>query len=140
MFILGVLPLFYIVALYYIFNKDQSKNFDAVPASLESILIIIFCVTFFFEQMRDMDVPFVYSSKTFWITVAILVYMSATFFLFVSAEFLTQLERQKYWFINLISNLIKNLLLTIAFIMPNHKPSPLSERPYDDELFERPAL
>lgn len=140
MFILGGLPLFYIVALYYIFNKDQSKNFDAVPASLESILIIIFCVTFFFEQMRDMDVPFVYSSKTFWITVAILVYMSATFFLFVSAEFLTQQERQKYWFINLISNLIKNLLLTIAFIMPNHKPSPLSERPYDDELFERPAL
>jgi hypothetical protein len=87
-----------------------------------------------------MEISFIYASKTFWIIVAILVYMSATFFLFVSAEFLTQQERAAYWFINLISNLIKNILLTIAFIMPNYKPRPLDERPYDEELFEKPAL
>ncbi|WP_276481898.1 hypothetical protein [Paraflavitalea pollutisoli] len=138
--ILAALPLFYILAGYYILNKDQSKLFDAVPASLESILMIIFCVSFFFEQITDVEVSFIYSSKTFWIIVAIMVYSSATFFLFVSAEFLTQEERKAYWFINLISNIIKNLLLTIAFIIPNHKPQPISERRYDDELFQKPAL
>jgi hypothetical protein len=67
--------------------------------------------------------------------------MSATFFLFVSAEFVSQEERRSYWFINSISNLIKHILLAIAFIIPNHKPRPLSERPFDDELFdyEEPA-
>ncbi|WP_162915708.1 hypothetical protein [Paraflavitalea soli] len=138
--ILSAIPLFYILVAYSIVNKDQSKNFDAIPASLESILIIIFCVCFFFEQIRDMEISFIYSSKTFWIIVAILVYMSATFFLFISAVFLSQEERAAYWFINLISNLIKNILLTIAFIIPNYKPRPLDERPFDDELFEKPAL
>lgn len=138
--ILSTLPLFFILVVYSIANRDQAKNFDAIPASLESILIIIFCVCFFFEQIRDMEISFIYASKTFWIIVAILVYMSATFFLFVSAEFLTQQERAAYWFINLISNLIKNILLTIAFIMPNYKPQPLNERPYDEELFEKPAI
>ena len=134
--IMGALPLFYLLVTYYIINKNQAKNFDAIPASLESILIIVFCVSFFFEQIRDMEVSFIYSSKTFWIIVAILVYMSATFFLFISAEFFTQQERQNYWFINSISNLIKNLLLAIAFIIPNYKPRPMDERPFNDALFE----
>lgn len=134
--ILFVLPLFYAILLYYIFNKDRSNNFDAIPAALESILIIIFCVIFFFEQIRDMEVSFIYSSKTFWIIVAILVYMSATFFLFISAEFVSQEERRSYWFINSISNLLKNVLLAVAFIIPNYEPRPLAERPFNDELFE----
>lgn len=134
--ILGALPFFYTLVTYYIINKNQNNNFDAIPASVESILIIIFCVSFFFEQIRDMEVSFIYSSKLFWIIVAILVYMSATFFLFISAEFVSQQERLFYWFINSISNLIKNLLLTIAFIIPNYKPRPLDERPFNDELFE----
>ncbi len=139
--ILGTLPIFYIIVSYYIINKNESNYFDAIPASLESILIIIFSVCFFFEQIKDMEVSFIYSSKSFWIIVAILVYMSATFFLFVSAEFVSQEERRSYWFINSISNLIKHILLTVAFIIPNYKPRPLNERPYDDGLFdfEEPA-
>lgn len=134
--ILGALPLFYGIVFYYIINKNQSNNFDAIPASTESILIIIFCVSFFFEQIRDMEVSFIYSSKTFWIIVAILVYMSATFFLFVSAEFVSQEERRSYWFINSISNIIKNVLISIAFIIPNYQPRPLMDRLLGDEMFE----
>jgi hypothetical protein len=135
-----VLPVFLILALYFIFNKNKSNDFDAIPASLESTLIIIFCVCFFFEQIRDMEVSFIYSSKTFWIIVAILIYMSATFFLFISAQYFTQEERKAYWFINFISNVIKNILLAIAFIMPNYKPRPFNESPFDEELFEKPAI
>ncbi|MDF2189392.1 hypothetical protein [Paraflavitalea sp. CAU 1676] len=134
--ILGSLPVFYAIVFYYMLNKDQSNNFDAIPASVESMLIIVFCVWFFFEQIRDMQVSFIYSSKTFWIVVAILVYMSATFFLFIAAEFVSQEERRSYWFINSISNLLKHILLTIAFIIPNYKPQPTNERPFSDELFE----
>lgn len=138
--ILVAAPLFFILVMYYVFNKNQSNSFDAIPASLESILIIVFCVCFFFEQIRDMEVSFIYSSKTFWIIVAILIYMSATFFLFISSEYITQEERKAYWFINSISNVIKNILLAIAFIMPNYKPRPFNDRPFDDELFERPVI
>lgn len=139
--IIGVAPLFIILVLYYLFNRNQSNNFDAIPASLESMLIIVFCVCFFFEQIKDMEVSFVYSSKTFWIIVAILIYMSATFFLFISSVYFTQEERKAYWFINYFSNILKNLLLAVAFIIPNNKPKSFADRPpYDEELLERPAI
>lgn len=137
--IVGAAPLFILLVLYHFFNKNKSNNFDAIPASLESILIIIFCVCFFFEQIRDMEVSFVYSSKTFWIIVAILIYMSATFFLFISTVYFTQEERKAYWFINYFSNILKNLLLAIAFIIPNYKPKSFADHPYDEGLFEKPA-
>lgn len=140
--ILGLLPLFGGLVLYSILSKSKSNNFDALPASIESIIIIIFCVCYLFEQIRDMEVSFIYSSKVFWIVVAILVYMSATFFLFVSAEFFTLEQRRAYWFINSISNLLKNILLTIAFIIPNYEARSVAERSsFTDEMFdfERPA-
>jgi hypothetical protein len=133
-------PVFFLLVLYFVFNKNKSNDFDAIPATMESTLIIIFCVCFFFEQIRDMEVSFIYSSKTFWIIVAILIYMSATFFLFISAQYFTQEERKAYWFINSISNVIKNILLAIAFIIPNYKPRPFNESPFDEELFEKPAI
>lgn len=138
--IVGAAPVFILLVLYYLFNKNKSNNFDAIPASLESILIIVFCVCFFFEQIRDMEVSFVYSSKTFWIVVAILIYMSATFFLFISTQYFTQEERKAYWFINYISNIIKNALLAVAFIIPNYKPKSFADRPYDEGLFEKPVV
>jgi hypothetical protein len=66
--------------------------------------------------------------------------MSATFFLFISTMYFTPEERKAYWFINYISNIIKNLLLAIAFIIPNYKPKPISDSPFDEEMFERPAV
>lgn len=139
-FVVAAAPLFYGLVIYFFFHHNQTNDFDAIPASLESMLVIIFCVCFFFEQIMDMEVSFIYSSKTFWIVVALLVYMSAVFFLFISSEFFTTEERKAYWFINFISNIIKHILLASAFIMPNQKPKPTDQDLSYDELFQKPAL
>jgi hypothetical protein len=112
--------LFFGFALYNIIDT-VNYNFDALPASVECILVIIFCVSFFYEQINNTEVSFVYASKKFWIIVAILIYLSATLFLFISSMYLTLEERREYWFINSISNFLKNVLLSIAFMLPNHK-------------------
>jgi hypothetical protein len=130
-FIAAISILFYGFAFYNI-TQGQKNNFDSLPASIECVLVISFCILFFFEQMRNTEVSFIYSSKVFWVTASVLLYLAATLFLFISAAYLTSKEMESYWSINFISNILKNILLSIAFILPKHKPSsPLDPDPYN---------
>lgn len=124
--------LFYGFAIYNIINGPQ-KSFDTLPASIECVLVILYCILCYFEQMRTPEVSFIYSSKVFWITTAVLIYVAATLFLFISTAYFTGEERDNYWSINFISNILKNILLSIAFILPKHK----SPSPSDNDLYNK---
>lgn len=128
---------FYGLAIYNIVT-GQSNNFDSVPASVECVLLILYCILFFFEQMRNPEVSFIYSSKVFWITTAVLIYLAATLFLFISTAYFTTQEWGSYWSINYISNILKNVLLSIAFILPKHKSPPPSDRDLYNKAFAPP--
>ncbi len=43
---------------------------------------------------------FVYDNKKFWVIIAVLLYFSATLFLYISSNTLSPEERSNYWFIN----------------------------------------
>lgn len=136
--IIGIISLlFYGFAIYNVIT-GQKNNFDSLPASIECVFVILFCILFFFEQMRNTEVSFIYSSKVFWVTAAVLLYLAATLFLFISAAYLTSDEMDTYWSINFISNILKNILLSIAFILPKHKSPPPSDRDLYNKAFAPP--
>jgi hypothetical protein len=136
--IIGIISLlFYGFAIYNVL-KAQENNFDSLPASIECVFVILFCILFFFEQMRNTEVSFIYSSKVFWVTASVLLYLAATLFLFISAAYLTPDEMDAYWSINFISNILKNILLSIAFILPKHKSPPPSDRDLYNKSFAPP--
>lgn len=136
-FIVGSTVLFYAFAIYNMLNT-QNYNFDSLPASIESVLVILFCIFFFFEEMRSNEVSFIYASKVFWVATAVLIYLAATLFLFISAAYFSLEERDTYWSINFISNILKNVLLSIAFILPKHKSPPPSDRDLYNKAFAPP--
>lgn len=136
-FIVVSAVIFYGYAFYNIINRPN-KSFDSRSASVESVLVILFCILFFFEQMRNPEVSFIYSSKVFWITTAVLLYLAATLFLFISTEYFTMEEKDAYWSINFISNILKNVLLSIAFILPKHKAPPPSDMDLYNKAFAPP--
>ncbi len=129
-FIIGSSVFFYVFAINNILNT-QNYNFDSLPATIESILVILSCIFFFFEEMRNTEVSFISSSKVFWVTTSVLIYLAATLFLFISAAYFTDDERDSYWSINFISNILKNILLSIAFILPKHKTPPTDRDLYN---------
>lgn len=130
-FFIGSSCLFYGFAIINIINR-QNNSFDSLPASIESVLVILFCILFFYEELKNTDVTFIYSSKVFWVTTAVLIYLAATLFLFISTAYFTMEERDAYWSINYISNILKNILLTIAFILPRPKiRTPMDTDPYN---------
>jgi hypothetical protein len=133
--------LFIISLLFYVFCIYSSlftgeNNFDSLPASIEAILIIFYCILFFYEQINMPDVSFIYSSKKFWITTAFLIYLSGTLFLFIYTSGLSELEQSYYWPINYIFNILKNLIISLAFYIPTSKTQPF----FNDDFFGKPPL
>jgi hypothetical protein len=108
--------IFWTIAGYNLFF-DASHHFDSLPASTESILIICYSIFYFYEELKTPENTFVYSTKTFWIVIAILLYLAGTFILFISTAYMTRKEQNAYWPINNMANIIKNILLSVAFIL-----------------------
>lgn len=112
--IIGAL-VFYPIAIIN-FTKEQG-TFDSVPASLEAIIIITYCILLLYEQISNPEVLFVYNTKKFWVTIAFFLYFSSTLFLFLYARSFTQSDYDKYWTINNFFEILKNILLSVSFIM-----------------------
>jgi hypothetical protein len=110
--IIGAL-IFYIVAI----SNFTNKKFDSLSVSLESILIIPYCILLLYEQIKDPSIIFVYYNKKFWVIIAFFLYFSATLFLYIYYSTLSAEQRSNYWLINNFFEILKNILLSIAFIM-----------------------
>lgn len=136
--ILFISLLFFGVSIVIFIHNNQT--FDTIPATVEAILIIIFCLYFLFEQIRSPQQYFIYSSSQFWVILGFLIYMSGTLFLFTVANELSDEEFRKFWLINSVCNTFKNIFFAIAFLIKNQpSQSPFLEKSYTD-LFEKPPF
>jgi membrane-bound ClpP family serine protease len=123
---------------FCIFNilAKPFKNFDSVPTSIEAILLIAYCIVYLFEEVNKPQITFIYSSFHFWIVIAILIYFSATFFLFVYAASLPIKTAQDYWVISHISNILKNIFFATSFVIHAKTPNkPTKQHPTEYQPF-----
>ena len=116
---------FYCTCIYNYVSSPP--HFDSLNVTLESILIIAYCIYFFFEQINIPRITFIYAFPQFWITAGILIYLASTFFLFMQADSLTREARRGYWIIAILSQIIRNLLFIIAFLTKKHKENSLDK-------------
>lgn len=112
-------PLFAIVNLILLFNNNS--QFDTFPVVFQAICIMALCVIYFFDQIREPKTLFIYTTFEFWAVTGILVYLSGTFFIYMFTYSMTDEELDRYWFINYIFNIIKNLFLALAFYVKSRK-------------------
>jgi hypothetical protein len=126
--------LFYLfIGFYYYYGPGNA--FDSIPASVESTLVIIYCIYFLYEQISQPQISFIYMSDKFWIATGCLIYLAGTLFLFIYASNLTEAQTKFYWTINFLFNVLKNLSFGVAFIMKKEPaPYPSAEGPYNDIL------
>jgi hypothetical protein len=102
-------------------SKVDTYEDTPIPLVIECIIILSFSIYYFFEQIRSPQSLFLYSISSFWIIVGFLLYLSGSFFLFLVSESLPLEERDRYWFINFIFNIIKNIFFSIAMIIKENK-------------------
>lgn len=123
---------FFCISFYNLFQK-QFEKLDSLTATVECILIILFSILFLYDQLKEPELIFIYTSKQFWIIVAFLLYLSSTLFLFMSADNLTKHEMSYYWSINFVFNIVKNILFALAFSLkkPNLTDNPFMKNRYN---------
>jgi hypothetical protein len=122
--IIGTVAFFATVVANFLHTREG--NFDSLPASVENVLIIIYSIIFLYGQIKDPSILFVYYTKKFWVVIACFIYFSATLFLFLYASNFSPQDHNKYWYINNIFDIIKNIFFCIAFSMKKNKtPNPI---------------
>lgn len=107
-----------------IFISQSFVTFNSLNVAILAIIIIVWSIIFYYEQLTkpaDGNQLFLYSSTSFWIVTAYLIYFAGNFFLFIYSqhkdiekdlEFATQ-----YSLINGVFVLIKNILLSVAMFV-----------------------
>jgi hypothetical protein len=83
-----------------------------------TLLIIVFSLAYFYKQLNNPENLFVYSTPSFWIVVAVLLYKAGTFFLFLYTNSLSQNEKENFYLFNSVFYLFQNVLIAIAFMIP----------------------
>ncbi len=117
-------------ALNYLFAPSIA-HYDSLPIIIEGILVLIFCLFYFFEQISGPPTSLIYTKTDFWIVLGIMIYISLGFFLFLQASIASLSTISKFWDINLVSNILKNIIFAIAFVINDEKESDsLAKRHY----------
>ena len=108
------------------FYWTKADSFDSIPTGVSCIVILFLCIFYLYEQVKDPENLFLYSSPNFWVVVALIIFFSGTFFLFIYSQnsLKGNAEFQHYFdLINSSFNLLKNLIFSIAFIIKPGKSS-----------------
>jgi hypothetical protein len=102
-------------AIYYF--TSRIKTLDSIPIGIETILIFVYVIYYFKEQFNNPENSFIYSDYVFWILVGIMIYLGGSFFFYILANHLDQKQIDQYWTYTYITDILKNIFLTISVIM-----------------------
>lgn len=108
--------LFYLIfPLSIIYYRDL--NFDSLTFSTEAVFVVVFSIMYFYEQINDPNVTFVYGTKSFWIIIGILLYITVGLFPNIVKPFLNHKEQRLLAPISNMATVLRNVLFIISFRM-----------------------
>ena len=119
--------------LLYALISSPNNSFDSIPSGVTSLILLVYCISYLFERVKDPDSLFLYSSPVFWVVVATIIYSAGTFFPFIYA----QSHMAEHQFVNeydLIHDtlyIVKNLMFAVAMLIKETKfksPYPMNKR------------
>lgn len=110
--------IFFIIFLFIYHLTAKITTIDSIPIGIETILILIFSFYYLYERMQNASNLFVYSLYSFWLTLGMMLYLSASFFIYIFITYLkSNNEVDFYWMFTNIFSILKNIFFTIAIII-----------------------
>ncbi len=118
---------------------SHKESFDFWAPLTTAILIVIYSILFFYEQVNSSSTLIVYQSYKFWVVVGCIIYISGTLFLFLYTSDLKDKQNSALWIINIAFEIIKNVCFSVAFIVARNNQRNLATQGFDDtNIFEKP--
>jgi len=113
---------FIIFSIFDLINS-KSNSFDSSPTGVACILILFYSIFYLFEKINKPDSLFLYSTPDFWIVVALIIFFSGTFFIYIFSQtnYNDPTFKSTFTLINASFSLLKNLMFSIAFLIRPEK-------------------
>lgn len=102
----------FIVIVTLELEKFGLVYYSRFNAGTAVILIISYSLLLFHEWLMDDPMEFIYKKPAFWITLGCLVYLSGSFFFFITVG----KQWEQNWPLHAVFNLLKNILFVMAII------------------------
>lgn len=107
---------FIIAALLSATYIDGLMNFNSHARSFEAILVIFFCLTYFYQRLQLLDMEDLESDPLFWLSTGSLVYFSGSLIMFIVSNYVATDQGMSLtmWAVHAILNTFNNVFLIIA--------------------------
>jgi hypothetical protein len=122
LFILIASLLFLAFQFYYAIS-GKVRKIDSVPIGIETILMLLYIVYFFYEFSRNISNLFIYNHYLFWIAVGILIYLGGSFFFFMLINNLSKEQLDAFGDLTFIAEILKNILFSVAIFVFTKNPT-----------------
>lgn len=119
--LISYISIIFLILLTFYYFTTPFRSLDSVPIGVETIIILVFCFYYLYEQMNDTSNLFIYNKYQFWVITGMMIYLAGSFFIYIFANQLDTKFLQKYWFLTLVFYVIKNIFFAIGFLL-NTKP------------------
>lgn len=105
--------LIYIITVLIELTKFGLLYYSRFSVGTAVILIISYCLLLFHEWLIDAPLVMIYERPTFWIILGCLIYLSGSFFFFITVG----KRWEQNWVLHSICNILKNILFTMSIVL-----------------------
>lgn len=113
----------YVLIQFLPYVIETTVTITSIVTTINTLFILLFCLLYFFEQIRFPKTVFIYTQSSFWSIVGLLVFSAGTFFIFWYNTIVKHSEvfENQYIVIHALIFIIRNVLFSIAFIIKPEK-------------------
>ncbi len=115
--ILYISVAFYLFQIIYLLLVKQIRFLDSVPIGVETIIILLFIIYFFYDFSKKLLNNYIYNHYCFWLSVGILIYLGGSFFFYILISHLSKEEIDTFGNFTYGAEIIKNLLFAVSIIV-----------------------
>jgi hypothetical protein len=111
----------------------HQKNFDFWATLITAVLVLIYCIFFFYEEISKTETLLIYQSYTFWVATGCIIYLAGTLFLFLYTSDMEDKQKSSLWVIDIVFEIIKNIFFSIAFVVGKNSKKIAAPAYFDDD-------
>jgi hypothetical protein len=120
---ISIISLLYIPTQFFQFFLPLTQTSLSIISTINTLLILGLSLIYFYNQLKNPEIIFIYLHSSFWITSAIFLFSAGTFFVFWFNLLYKddQLFTYQYVYIHAGIYLIRNIIFSIAFLIKPYK-------------------
>lgn len=118
-----IISILYIPTQFFQFFLPLSSTSQSIIATINTLIILGFSLAYYYNQLKNPNITFIYLHPNFWITTGMFLFSSGTFFVFWFNQIYKDdtLFTFQYVYIHAVIYIVRNFCFSIALLIKPYK-------------------